>query len=128
MIKKSEYDKIQPYITKDGSIIRELMHPFVHLNRNQSLAEAIIPRGATTHLHKHLSSEEIYHVLSGSGVMNVANEQFEIREGDTLCIPPGTPHNVINTGPVLLKVLCACAPPYSHNDTELIQSPSSPQT
>ena len=122
MIKKSEYEKIQPYITKDGSIIRELMHPFVHLNRNQSLAEAIVPQGATTHLHKHLSSEEIYHITSGSGIINLGSEKFEIKEGDTICIPPGTTHNVKNTGAVLLKILCACAPPYSHNDTELVES------
>ncbi|HMK56604.1 MAG TPA: hypothetical protein VK448_08220 [Dissulfurispiraceae bacterium] len=70
MIRKSGYDDIQPYIAKDGSIIRELMQPFVHFNSNQSLAEAIIPSGAVTHLHKHQISEEIYHVLSGSGLMS----------------------------------------------------------
>ena len=120
MIKKSEYEKIQPYITKDGSIIRELMHPFVHLNLNQSLAEAIIPQGASTYLHKHHQSEEIYYVLSGSGVMTVGEDQLEIKEGDTICIPAGIFHNIKNIGAVLLKILCACAPPYSHSDTELI--------
>lgn len=120
MIKKSEYAKIQPYITKDGSIIRELMHPYVHLNRNQSLAEADIPPGSVTHLHKHHQSEEIYYVLSGKGLMTLEDEQIDIREGDTVCIPAGTPHNVKNTGAALLKLLCACAPPYSHNDTELL--------
>jgi len=120
MVKKSEYSNIRPYITKDGSIIRELMHPFVHFNQNQSLAEAIIPQGAATLLHKHLHSEEIYHVLSGSGVMTAGNDQFEIKAGDTICIPPLTPHSVKNSGAVLLKILCACAPPYSHSDTELL--------
>ncbi len=120
MIKKSEYDSIQPYITKDGSIIRELMHPFVHLNQNQSLAEATIPPGAITHLHKHLNSEEIYHILSGKGVITLGDEQFGFKEGDTIAVPPGTPHKVRNTGPALLKILCACAPPYSHADTELL--------
>jgi len=121
MINKSEYEIIQPYITKDGSIIRELMHPFIHLNRNLSLAEAIIVQGSTTYMHRHHNSEEIYHVLSGSGVMTVDNEQFEIKEGDTICIPVGSFHNVNNTGPILLKMLCACAPPYSHSDTELLR-------
>jgi mannose-6-phosphate isomerase-like protein (cupin superfamily) len=120
MIKKSEYDKMQPYVTKDGSIIRELMHPFTHLNRNQSLAEAVVPPGAITHLHKHLQSEEIYHVLSGIGLMTLGDEQFEIKEGDTVCIEPGTQHKVRNTGATLLKILCASAPPYSHSDTELL--------
>jgi mannose-6-phosphate isomerase-like protein (cupin superfamily) len=120
MKRKSEYDKIQPYITKDGSIIRELMHPFVHFNRNQSLAEAVVPPGAITHLHKHLQSEEIYHVLSGVGIMTLGDEQFGIKAGDTVCIMPGTLHKVKNTGATSLKILCASAPPYSHSDTELL--------
>jgi len=36
------YEEIEPYITKDGSIIRELIHPAVHGNSNQSLAEATV--------------------------------------------------------------------------------------
>lgn len=120
MIKKSEYEIIQPYITKDGFIIRELMHPLVHLNQNQSLAEASILQGCTTCMHKHRKSEEIYHILSGSGIMTVGDDQFEIKERDTICIPAGTSHNVQNTGAVLLEILCICAPPYSHNDTELV--------
>ncbi len=120
MIKKSEYNIIQPYITKDGSDTRELMHPFVHLNQNQSLSEASIPQGSTTYMHKHLNSEEIYHILSGSGIMTLGDDQFKIKERDTVCIPAGTYHNVKNTGAALLKILCACAPPYSHSDTELL--------
>ncbi|MGW8223534.1 MAG: cupin domain-containing protein, partial [Syntrophobacteria bacterium] len=42
MILKSTYNEIHPYVTKDGAIIRELMHPEVHGNSNQSLAEATI--------------------------------------------------------------------------------------
>ena len=37
---KSSYDKVKPYITRDGSEIRELMHSAVHGNNAQSLAEA----------------------------------------------------------------------------------------
>jgi len=58
----TQYKDVQPYVTKDGSLIRELMHPDVHGNRQQSLAEAIVPVGFTTFLHKHLKSEEIYHI------------------------------------------------------------------
>jgi len=35
---KTEYKTVKPYITKDGSIIRELIHPNVHGNQNLSLA------------------------------------------------------------------------------------------
>ena len=32
MIDHSRYDHVQPYVTRDGSVIRELMHPDVHGN------------------------------------------------------------------------------------------------
>ncbi|OGI49428.1 MAG: hypothetical protein A3E57_01545 [Candidatus Muproteobacteria bacterium RIFCSPHIGHO2_12_FULL_60_33] len=120
-MQKSRYASVKPFTAKDGSIIRELMHPDVHGNANQSLAEAIVPVGQGTQLHKHLRSEEIYHVTDGEGRMVRGNEIFAINPGDTICIPPGTPHRVDNTGPTELKILCSCSPPYSHEDTELLK-------
>ncbi len=117
---KSRYKDIPPYTTKDGSEIRELMHPAVQGNHNQSLAEAIIPAGKQTVLHRHNHSEEIYHITAGHGVMQLGVEKFEIRIGDTIAIPPGTPHAIENYGIEPLKILCCCSPPYSHDDTELL--------
>jgi len=122
MIIKTEYHKIKPYTTKDGSLIRELMHPNVHGNAKQSLAEAIIPVGFTTLLHKHHQSEEIYHILEGNGIMVIGHERFEVRAGDTICILPGKPHQIQNAGKIPLRLLCCCSPPYSHDDTELLGS------
>jgi len=117
---KTEYDKIKPYTTKDGSLIRELMHPGIHGSSRQSLAEAIIPAGATTVLHRHLESEEIYHILEGFGEMVLGDESFEVAAGDTVLIPSGAPHKVRNSGDVPLKILCCCSPPYLHADTDLM--------
>lgn len=117
---KSRYQDIPPYITKDGSEIRELMHPTVQGNDKQSLAEAIIPAGKQTLLHRHHSSEELYHITAGHGVMQLGEQKFEIRVGDTIAIPPGTAHAVENYGREPLKMLCCCSPPYSHDDTELL--------
>lgn len=116
----TEYRKIQPYTTKDGAIVRELMHPDLHGNSKQSLAEAAIPPGTSTALHRHHKSEEIYHVTEGSAVMTLGEERFRVWVGDTICIPPGTPHRIENTGKMPFKVLCCCTPPYSHDDTELL--------
>ena len=118
---KTAYHKIEPYITKDGSVIRELMHPNLHHNTMQSLAEAIVPAGAVTELHIHHHSEEIYHVTEGCGRMTLANEEFSIKQGDTICIAPGTPHRLENSGPGELRLLCCCSPPYRHEDTELLK-------
>lgn len=118
---KTEYGQLPVYVTKDGSLIRELMHPGVHDNRHQSLAEAIVAPGARTLLHRHRSSEELYHVTQGSGSMTLGHARFAIGRGDTVCIPPGTPHCVENTGAEELRILCCCAPAYSHADTELLE-------
>jgi len=116
----SAYGGVVPYLTKDGSEVRELMHPTVHGNRHQSLAEARVPPGGTTLLHRHRTSEELYSVLDGEGVMTLGDESFPVAAGDTVCIPPGTPHRIENTGAGTLKILCCCAPAYSHDDTELL--------
>lgn len=116
----TRYSDIQAYTTKDGSLIRELMHPSMHGNTNQSLAEAIVPEGATTLLHKHFRSEEIYHITAGQGLMTLGSRQFQVNVGDTVCINPTIEHCITNTGQGPLKILCASAPAYSHADTELV--------
>lgn len=112
--------QVTPYVTRDGSLIRELIHPTIHGNRSQSLAEAEVAVGASTQLHRHRSSEEIYYVIAGAGTMDLGNRSFPIQPGDSVIIQPGTPHRVHNTGTVPLRFLCCCAPPYAHDDTELM--------
>jgi len=119
-ILKTVYNDIQPYTTKDGALIRELMHPELQGNSNQSLAEATIAPGTATSVHLHKRSEEIYHVTAGKGEMTLVDRTFQVVEGDTVCIPPGTLHKLVNTENEPLKVLCCCAPAYSHDDTHLV--------
>lgn len=117
---KTSINEIKSYRTKDGSMIRELMHPVHHGSRNLSFAEAEVEPGRTTDLHCHLVSEEIYHITQGEGMMTLGDEQFAVNPGDTVCIQPGTSHRILNTGKKTLRILCSCAPPYSHSDTEII--------
>jgi mannose-6-phosphate isomerase-like protein (cupin superfamily) len=118
---RTRYTDIAPYPTKDGSEIRELMHPAVHGNARQSLAEARVAPGQRTALHRHHQSEELYHVTAGRGLMTLGDDRFGVSVGDTVCIPPGTPHRIENTGRDTLVILCCCAPPYRHQDTELLE-------
>ena len=109
-----------PYVTKDGSLIRELMHPDRHGCRAQSLAEATVAPGTATALHRHRETEELYHVLAGTGLMTLGAERFEVRVGDTVCIAPGVAHSIATIGDEPLRILCCCAPAYRHDDTELL--------
>lgn len=116
-MRKERLDATEPFVTKDGSEIRELAGTPTGNSVNQSLAEATVPPGADTEEHFHRVSEEIYLFTSGSGRMKLGDELAEVSVGDTVVIPPGLPHKLWNTGAEPLKLLCCCAPPYSHEDT-----------
>lgn len=120
---RTRYAAVRPYVTRDGSLIRELLHPAQHGNIQQSLAEAEVAPGTSTQLHYHVRSEELYHIVAGQGLMQLGTEQFIVAVGDTICIPPETHHCITNTGTAPLRILCCCAPPYAHDDTVLVQAP-----
>ena len=105
-------DRVEAFVTKDGSTIRELHHTEV-----QSLAEATLEPGQATQRHHHEVSEEIYFVTKGSGSLEVDGETRRVRPGDAILIPAGAWHTLENDGTSELLLLCCCAPPYSHDDT-----------
>jgi uncharacterized cupin superfamily protein len=49
--------------------------------------------------HAHHVIEEMFYVISGSGTLRHADEEFPIEAGDFICAPadPGQPHQIINT-------------------------------
>ncbi|HEU0008965.1 MAG TPA: cupin domain-containing protein [Verrucomicrobiae bacterium] len=106
-----------PFITKDGSEIRELLAYRNSSIRNQSLAEARLPVGASTQEHYHARTEEIYFITSGRGQMRLEGEVAEVQAGDAIAIAPGKKHKLWNTGNEPLTLLCCCAPCYEHSDT-----------
>ena len=49
--------------------------------------------------HKHLVQEQIYHVLEGEGLMEIAGKNHVVRKHDFIFLPPGVEHAVTVTGP-----------------------------
>jgi len=115
------YAEIEPFVTLDGSEIREWAGPGSAPAQNQSLAEATVPVGGATTEHYHRCSEELYLVTAGRGRLVIDGEQRIVAEGDCALIPPGARHKVFNVGQEPLRLLCACAPAYSDEDTCLTE-------
>ena len=115
-------NEVAPFITKDGSEIRELLAHRNSAIRNQSLAEARLPAGASTQEHFHPKTEEIYYITHGTGRMRIEGETREVRAGNAIAIPPGHKHKLWNTGPETLRLLCCCAPAYEHDDTIITET------
>ena len=109
------------YETLDGSFIRELIRPEREGSKNLSLAEATIAPGQATHRHLHRESEEVYYVLDGEGIVEVAAKKRKVRPGDSVLIPASAEHCAACVGDRPLRILCACSPPYRHQDTELTE-------
>jgi mannose-6-phosphate isomerase-like protein (cupin superfamily) len=110
-------DSAEPFTTKDGSTIRELCGIPVGGTVNMRLAAATLAPGQATERHYHAASEEIYFVLEGVGAMEIEGACAVVGANDAIPIPAGSRHQITNTGKVPLRILCACAPPYSHKDT-----------
>lgn len=115
-------EQVRAFVTKDTSIIRELLAPRNSVIRRQSLAEATLAPEAQTDAHFHPGTEEIYYVLSGEGLMAVEHECRKVVPGDAIAIPPGARHQIRNTGSVDLVFLCCCVPAYTDDDTVMCAS------
>jgi mannose-6-phosphate isomerase-like protein (cupin superfamily) len=111
-VKIASLDRVESFVTKDGSFIRELHH-----TEAQSLAEATLEPGQATERHYHRATEEIYFVIKGSGDMEVDGRTERVRPGDAILIPAGAWHTLVNDGTSELRILCCCVPPYSDADT-----------
>ena len=116
-MRTSARDELTPFITRDGSTIRELAGPAWSTVVRQSLAEATLDPGGETAEHFHPSTEEINYVVGGAGRMRLGEQEDEVRAGDCVVIPPGVPHKLWNTGAEPLALLCCCVPAYSDDDT-----------
>ena len=67
--------------------------------------------GAHVESHVHKVQEQIYHVLSGEGVLMVDGEQRLVRANDVTFIPPGVIHEFHCTGTDPLVFLVITSPP-----------------
>ncbi len=110
-------NEVRPFITKDGSLIREVLSPRNSSIRRQSLAEARVKPGKSTEPHTHPGTEEIYYLLEGHGVISIDGVKEKVKAGDGIAIPPGAKHAIFNNGESDLVFLCCCVPAYQDSDT-----------
>ena len=102
--------------TPHGSEIRPLMDRTIAPITQCSLAEEILPPGKTVTPHQHEVLEEIYYIVSGSGVMTVGEEAREVSAGDAIYIPKNNIHKLTNTGEEDMRILLVCGPAFYFED------------
>ncbi len=56
--------------------------------------------------HQHSDFEECIYVLSGTGLTVAASDEYPLKAGEAILIPPGEKHVTRNTGNTPLQLLC----------------------
>jgi mannose-6-phosphate isomerase-like protein (cupin superfamily) len=70
----------------------------------------ILPGGHVAREHVHPNQEERFRVLDGSLVAVVDGEERIVSAGETVVVPPGTPHQLFNRGEVEVRLLSEVRP------------------
>lgn len=102
--------------TAHGSQIRPLIDRTTSGVTQCSLAEEMLPPGCAVTAHHHREIEEIYYVVSGTGLMTVGDETREVNAGDAIYVPRGCRHTLRNTGSEPIKLILVCGPAFFYED------------
>lgn len=88
---------------------------------DSSVSTFIIWVKTSVPLHKHARHTEQVTVLEGTADMRVGEKLFSIKKGDIIFIPEDTPHSVMVTSDIPLKVLSIQAPEFKGDDRILLE-------
>lgn len=100
-----------PKISLGGVGITESLMTARSERRLQVLRAVIAPHGrGEAELYSVDCEVEVLHVVSGSFILRLSNEEFRLESGDTLTFPGREPHSWINPGDTEAVVLWTLVP------------------
>ncbi len=108
---------LQPwYEAPDHAVARQLFSPSNSRCTRMSLAEIRIPAGIAVREHFHKQREEIYHIVSGKGLMTLDGKTVEVGPGDTVVVHVGERHKILAHKGADLEMLVASVPAWAESD------------
>jgi mannose-6-phosphate isomerase-like protein (cupin superfamily) len=81
-------------------------HADLHVQRER------MPPGTTEQRHLHTRVRQLYYVLAGEATVRFDDRDVQLRSGDSVDVPPGTPHQMRNDSgePLEFLVVSTSAP------------------
>jgi mannose-6-phosphate isomerase-like protein (cupin superfamily) len=104
-------DEVDPKGGYCGTIY-ELIKPHNSHAERLSCVWAEVPPGARSRPHRHPVGEELYLVVSGTGIIHLGDQTWAISAGCVVHIPPEVPHMIENSSTVPLQLFVVNTPPY----------------
>ena len=93
-----------------GALSKPLVMPETAGSRHIDYRISMYQPMAHVARHKHPVQEQIYHVLEGEGLMEIAGKNHVVRKHDFIFLPPGVEHAISNSGLVDLVFLVITSP------------------
>jgi mannose-6-phosphate isomerase-like protein (cupin superfamily) len=117
-----DIQKCRHFTAMDNTHLCELLHPAREEEKvelHYSIAHAVLKPGRASLPHRLKESSEVYYILEGSGVMNVEDEEAEVKRGQAVFIPPGSRQHIRNSGSSDLEFLAIVYPFWKKEDEEV---------
>jgi len=119
MLKIYQKEEHREYFFEEGCHILELLN--TDECKDLSIARARVAPGEQTKVHRLNDTTEVYHIISGRGIVHIDGDTAEVSEGDSVIIRPNMDQAITNVGDQDLIFYCICTPRFEkHNyqDTE----------
>ncbi len=107
-------NEVDEYYFDEGCFILELSNSST--DPDVSIARARVEPGVTTKLHRLIGVIERYVILSGLGLVEVAEQPpQQVSAGDVVIIPALCPQRITNVGTEDLVFLAICSPRFTES-------------
>src|SRR5215472_1125952 len=93
-----------------GALSKPLVMPETADSRHIDYRISMYQPMARVEPHMHRTQEQVYHVLEGEGLMEIAGKKQVVRRHDVVFLPPGIEHAIENTGVEDLIFLVVSSP------------------
>jgi mannose-6-phosphate isomerase-like protein (cupin superfamily) len=80
-----------------------------------TVIEEEMPPGTSESLHFHSWAQQLFYILDGEARMEIGGESVDLKPSQSIPVPPGSPHRILNVSTKALKFLVISAPD-SHGD------------
>jgi mannose-6-phosphate isomerase-like protein (cupin superfamily) len=69
-----------------------------------------LPPGESGDLHAHKREQEVWFVIAGTGRLKIGDDEVELVPDTLVVAPPGTQHQIMNSGKEPLRALFMYSP------------------
>ena len=87
------------------ALYRRALIPEVFFTNWSFVDHLVLPEGVTVGKKRHANVEEIYYILSGSGMITINDETAPIKKDDALAISLNDVHSIVNSGDSDLEII-----------------------